>query len=378
MWSAQVNVACSLASSSPLDRRIKHFMMTDLLHLVGINPYDRRRTMAEEDKARRSRLLHGNEQRIKHRNIFELRNTALADLDAHDLDIIATAEDENSRSGGWQRIFPCEAMDKQYLHLFEFPRYRNTVLAKWMERPDWPLLAPLLNPSLPADHPLRTLCVHSVPSDRSSLMSSDRGSSVRKPDAIRRSDQAHQRLRNPDEAQSSAAEEPAEEPEAEEPGNRTVATDITVGKMECAELTAAGDMENNAPTKRITRIDLGALCSTSMACGCRTGERYAVHASASCPSGSSISTALIGGDLGAAAPGQSTPSCGHSRDASLGLSFGGSMASGGSAVAIGGYVGAASCGIEGPALLRPPDSTFALRLHALMRREVELPLPSGV
>jgi tubulin polyglutamylase TTLL4 len=37
-----VNVACSLASSSPLDRRVKGSMMTDLLHIIGIVPYDKK------------------------------------------------------------------------------------------------------------------------------------------------------------------------------------------------------------------------------------------------------------------------------------------------------------------------------------------------
>ena len=159
-WLIEVNVACSLASSSPLDRRIKHFMMTDLLHLVGIEPFDRKRMSAAEEKSRKSRLIHGsgNERPLKQRNIFELRKLSLQELDASDLDIIATAEDEHSRRGGWQRIFPCEGMGKAYLPFFQFPRYRNTVLAKWMDRPDWSLLQPLLNPSLPADHPLRRLC----------------------------------------------------------------------------------------------------------------------------------------------------------------------------------------------------------------------------
>eukprot|EP00966_Prymnesium_polylepis_P283592 6552083-Prymnesium_polylepis.1 len=35
---------------------------------------------------------------------------------------------------------------------FEFPRYRNTVLSKWMERPDWSLLAPFLNPAAAPSH----------------------------------------------------------------------------------------------------------------------------------------------------------------------------------------------------------------------------------
>jgi hypothetical protein len=35
----------------------------------------------------------------------------------------------------------------KYLQYFEFPRYRNIVLAKWMQQPMWSLLVPYLNSS---------------------------------------------------------------------------------------------------------------------------------------------------------------------------------------------------------------------------------------
>ena len=169
-WLIEVNVTCSLASSSPLDRRVKHFMMTDLLHMVGVAPYDRRRTKEAEESSQKSRLLHGNTSGIKHRNVFELQETPLHKLGAEDLEIIATAEDENARRGDWSRVFPCEGMGKVYLPLFECARYRNTVLSKWMDRQDWSLLASMLNPALPADHICRKLAAEPPrppPSERS-------------------------------------------------------------------------------------------------------------------------------------------------------------------------------------------------------------------
>ena len=163
-WLIEVNVACSLASSSPLDRRVKGSMMTDLLHIIGIVPYDKKVVKSEKTGEGLKRLLHGAREKIKHRNIFELRDTALKDLGEDDIELIATAEDENSRCGDWRRIFPCESMSKVYLPLFEFPRYRNTVMAKWMESPDWSLLGPLLSPDLPADHFARRLARAARPS----------------------------------------------------------------------------------------------------------------------------------------------------------------------------------------------------------------------
>ncbi|KAL1522062.1 hypothetical protein AB1Y20_021706 [Prymnesium parvum] len=145
-WLIEVNVACSLASSSPLDKRVKEQLVTDMFHMVGILPSDRKLAKTDVDEKKRARLLKGNVAPLKHRNVFELQGMKLQELSSADLEIIMEAEDEHRRAGHWTRIIPCTNMSK-YMPFFEFPRYRNTVLAKWMERPDWQLLAPYINPS---------------------------------------------------------------------------------------------------------------------------------------------------------------------------------------------------------------------------------------
>ena len=50
-WLLEVNVRPSLSSSSPLDRRIKHTLMCDLMNLIGIQPYDKKKL--EEEKKKR-------------------------------------------------------------------------------------------------------------------------------------------------------------------------------------------------------------------------------------------------------------------------------------------------------------------------------------
>jgi len=40
-WLLEVNVCPSLNSSSPLDRKIKHTLLSDLLNLIGVVPYDK-------------------------------------------------------------------------------------------------------------------------------------------------------------------------------------------------------------------------------------------------------------------------------------------------------------------------------------------------
>jgi len=43
------------------------------------------------------------------------------------------AEDEFRRRGHFTRVLPCDDMEARYLPFFEFARYKNTVLSKWMD-----------------------------------------------------------------------------------------------------------------------------------------------------------------------------------------------------------------------------------------------------
>ena len=107
-WLIEVNVACSLASSSPLDKRIKNMLMTDLFHMVGVVPFDRRKRKETEAAKLRSRLLDGvAEHKPKHRNTHELKRRSLAEIPKDDLEVVLTAEDEYRRRGHWQRLMPC-------------------------------------------------------------------------------------------------------------------------------------------------------------------------------------------------------------------------------------------------------------------------------
>ena len=54
---------------------------------------------------------------------------------------IADTENHRIRAISAVCSFPCENMGR-YLEYFEFPRYSNLVLSKWMERQDWALLLP--------------------------------------------------------------------------------------------------------------------------------------------------------------------------------------------------------------------------------------------
>ena len=128
--------------------------MTDIFHLIGVTPFDRRSAKEEDSEKRKARLLRGNPgNTLKKRNIFELQATPLSELPADDLEVIATAEDEARRRGHWHRVLPCAEMGTKYLPYFEFARYNNLILAKWMAKPDWSLLAALRGGAAPTPAP---------------------------------------------------------------------------------------------------------------------------------------------------------------------------------------------------------------------------------
>lgn len=56
-WILEVNVLPSLSSSSPFDKKLKTVLICDVLNLIGIQPYDRKKLEKQEEKNSKMRLL---------------------------------------------------------------------------------------------------------------------------------------------------------------------------------------------------------------------------------------------------------------------------------------------------------------------------------
>lgn len=56
-WLLEVNISPSLSSSSPLDKRIKTTLLCDVLNIVGIVPYDKKKFEKDEETTRQERFL---------------------------------------------------------------------------------------------------------------------------------------------------------------------------------------------------------------------------------------------------------------------------------------------------------------------------------
>lgn len=137
-WLLEVNVCPSLSSSSPLDRRIKHRLISDILNLVGIVPYNKKQ-YTEDLKSK----LPGVNDKFQYqpKNINDVQDldydNCLSKLSADDWLILLETDEEYYRRGNFERIFPVadEKLMSHYLRLFEFQRYYNIIISKWITQP---------------------------------------------------------------------------------------------------------------------------------------------------------------------------------------------------------------------------------------------------
>ncbi|XP_077436667.1 tubulin monoglutamylase TTLL4 isoform X1 [Vanacampus margaritifer] len=148
-WILEVNISPSLHSNTALDVSVKGQMVRDLLNLAGFRIPDREDVVASngstsssdsslcgaskettnleisvDEKVKRAFYL-------KHRFADQaIQATVLDVLTPNDVRVLAESEDELSRRGGFERIFPSPSSSR-YLRFFESPRYFNILVGQW-------------------------------------------------------------------------------------------------------------------------------------------------------------------------------------------------------------------------------------------------------
>ncbi|XP_037644936.1 tubulin polyglutamylase TTLL4 isoform X1 [Sebastes umbrosus] len=151
-WILEVNISPSLHSNTALDVSVKGQMIRDLLNLAGFRVPQRDDVIAPCSSASSSTssLSGGNRERTKPdlsadekvKRAFYLTqryadqdflSTALDVLTPEDVRVLAETEDELTRLGQFERIFP-SASSSRYLRFFECPRYLNILLDQWEKK----------------------------------------------------------------------------------------------------------------------------------------------------------------------------------------------------------------------------------------------------
>ncbi|XP_055727890.1 tubulin polyglutamylase TTLL4 isoform X2 [Salvelinus fontinalis] len=148
-WVLEVNISPSLHSSTSLDVTIKGQMIRDVLNLAGfllpqreeVHPSfsssgssssslsggTRERTRSDispDEKVKRALYL---SQRFADQDFF---SSILDVMTPEDVRVLAETEDELSRKGEFERVFPSHCSSR-YLRFFKQPRYLNILLNQW-------------------------------------------------------------------------------------------------------------------------------------------------------------------------------------------------------------------------------------------------------
>ncbi|NXK01640.1 TTLL4 polyglutamylase, partial [Herpetotheres cachinnans] len=150
-WILEVNISPSLHSSSPLDVSIKGQMIRDLLNLAGFvlpstdsvasRPQTRsgstcslgsalkekHKPASEHFIAEKMKKAYYLTQKIPDQDFY---SSVLDILTPDDVRILVETEDEYSRRGQFERVFPTH-ISMRYLRFFEQPRYFNILVTQW-------------------------------------------------------------------------------------------------------------------------------------------------------------------------------------------------------------------------------------------------------
>ncbi|NWZ42280.1 TTLL4 polyglutamylase, partial [Brachypodius atriceps] len=149
-WILEVNISPSLHSNSPLDVSIKGQMIRDLLNLAGFvlpsmdslasktqtrngstcslgSALKKPKPVSEHLRAEKMKKAYYLMQKIPDQDFY---SSVLDTLTPDDVRILVETEDEYSRRGQFERVFPSH-ISMRYLRFFEQPRYFNILVTQW-------------------------------------------------------------------------------------------------------------------------------------------------------------------------------------------------------------------------------------------------------
>ncbi|XP_071479544.1 tubulin monoglutamylase TTLL4-like [Diadema antillarum] len=153
-WILEVNISPSLHSNAELDVQVKGQMMKDLLNISSFMIPDKKDVFTtvlppngtnkvDYSSVIMNKSLYTNhlakDERAKHafytqKHIDEqCRMSILDTLTPDDIRHLVQTEDEFSRRGGFERVFPSPTSQK-YHRFFDTPRYYNILLDEWVRK----------------------------------------------------------------------------------------------------------------------------------------------------------------------------------------------------------------------------------------------------
>ncbi|KAL0212822.1 hypothetical protein RCL1_006448 [Eukaryota sp. TZLM3-RCL] len=128
----ECNTSPSMNGASPLDKAVKSQMMSSLLTMLRLVPFNGDEVVSSIEAEKRARLFRPSSSRVTQRCSASSLNAEnwFDNLTHSELSVICDYEDELSLCRGWTPLFPC--IDDSYDRYFTYPRHLNTVLRKWL------------------------------------------------------------------------------------------------------------------------------------------------------------------------------------------------------------------------------------------------------
>eukprot|EP00357_Protocruzia_adherens_P036502 CAMPEP_0115045720 /NCGR_PEP_ID=MMETSP0216-20121206/48309_1 /TAXON_ID=223996 /ORGANISM="Protocruzia adherens, Strain Boccale" /LENGTH=198 /DNA_ID=CAMNT_0002428639 /DNA_START=734 /DNA_END=1330 /DNA_ORIENTATION=- len=141
-WLLEVNTAPSLKSTSGLDKALKTSVYADLLNLVGFYIPEKADFNDESyqfdpsvNRMKLKRMQNAWKSIKKDKDKLQLQHKG---LNSYDYEVLLEYEEEDSRSGDFERIFPNRDNVLEYSQLFKTKSYQNMLLWSYLRsKPTW-------------------------------------------------------------------------------------------------------------------------------------------------------------------------------------------------------------------------------------------------
>ena len=131
-WLLEVNVSPSLNTSSYLDIKLKFGLISDILNILGINPYNKKKIKLcfennfMKDFKKKKNYNISNFDDLNYENCIEK-------LGIDDFNMLFELDEELYRKGNFERIFPVNENFEKYLKYFVYPKRCNSIINQWMK-----------------------------------------------------------------------------------------------------------------------------------------------------------------------------------------------------------------------------------------------------
>ncbi len=139
-WLMEVNLSPSLACESPLDHQIKSNLIADLLTLVGVRQFDRRKDGAYRGRTTQAPMVGKKRIPVKGRSVDRVGEEELklgnmykkiAQIPPKYREMLIDTLEENERRRNFVRIYPAKGTDL-YDNLFEVTRVNHKFIYKYL------------------------------------------------------------------------------------------------------------------------------------------------------------------------------------------------------------------------------------------------------